>query len=243
MHEAIDGTLSAAETAGLGAHLEECAACRDGYARLSEVVAALRALPRAGRPPESTWADIRARIEGVDRDSDHEETKVLTLPTGHAESIERDTKRVRASFSNRGVRLSVPQLAAAAALVAFVSAGVMRLAMRGDTAGVVSAEPELGMLEMPGGAAARAVSLDGDRYAETVARLEQVLAAGRSVLAPETLATIQESLATVDAAIDEIEAALAEDPNSDLLQRLLTAHQGTKLGVLERAVSAVHART
>ena len=97
--------------------------------------------------------------------------------------------------------------------------------------------------EEPGGAAARAVSLQPAAYGETIERLEQILAEGRDVLAPETLVTIEESLATVDSAIDEIETALAEDPSSDLLQRLLSSHQSRKLGVLQRAVGAMQSTT
>ena len=48
--------------------------------------------------------------------------------------------------------------------------------------------------------------------------------------------------ATVDAAIHEIEVALGDDPNSDLLLRMLANHQRTKLGVLQRAAAAVQAQ-
>jgi hypothetical protein len=137
------------------------------------------------------------------------------------------------------VRLSVPQLAAAAAVVALLSAGAMRLAMQEPASGAVMADGTSTEAMTPGGAAARAVSLEPTRYADMIDQLEQVLEEGRSVLAPETLVTIDESLRTVDEAIREIETALAEDPNSDLLLRLLTTHQNTKLGVLQRAVGAM----
>ena len=91
----------------------------------------------------------------------------------------------------------------------------------------------------------RGRSRDGpfSRYAEVVDRLEQILEAGRGVLASETLVTIEESLLTLDAAIEEIEAALADDPSSDLLQRLLVNRQRTRLGVLQRAAAAVQLQT
>jgi hypothetical protein len=47
----------------------------------------------------------------------------------------------------------------------------------------------------------------------------------------------------VDAAIADVEQALADDPNSDLLIRMLAAHRRTKLGVLQRAAAAVQAQT
>ena len=93
------------------------------------------------------------------------------------------------------------------------------------------------------GALLEAVSLEQARYSEMIDQLEQVLEEGRSVLAPETLVSIDEALRTVDEAISEIETALAEDPNSDLLLRLLTTHQNTKLGVLQRAAGAVQSQT
>jgi hypothetical protein len=87
------------------------------------------------------------------------------------------------------------------------------------------------------------VSLENGGYLEALAALEQIVAGGRSVLAPETLATIEGSLRTVDAAIADVEQALADDPNSDLLIRMLAAHRRTKLGVLQRAAAAVQAQT
>ena len=240
IHEAIDGALSAAQMESLRRHLESCGPCRESYARLSEVVGALRSLPRGARPPESVWDGIRARIEGVDRDGGTTgETTVLTLPAAESRGEDPPAQERRA-LGDRTVRMSVRQLAAAAAVVAFVSAGIMRLATGGGSTG---AEPTPVAEQLPGGAAARAVAFQPAQYGETVARLEQILAERRDLLAPETLVTIEESLATVDAAIAEIETALEEDPNSDLLQRLLTSHRSRKLGVLQRAAGAVQART
>ena len=54
---------------------------------------------------------------------------------------------------------------------------------------------------------------------------------------------IEESLATIDDAMADIESALADDPNSDLLQRMLANHQRMRLGVLQRAAAAVQAQT
>ena len=140
--------------------------------------------------------------------------------------------------------MSIPQLAAAATIVAFLSAGAMRMVMENSgVTGPTSVAAEAEVVDEPGGAAARAVSLEQARYSEMIDQLEQVLEEGRSVLAPETLVSIDEALRTVDEAISEIETALAEDPNSDLLLRLLTTHQNTKLGVLQRAAGAVQSQT
>ena len=232
MNEAIDGALSAREVSELEKHLTACAACRNEHARLAEAVQGVRSLPRAADPPHAVWNAIAARIDGAQQAS-VSEPKVLRLPTAAQE-----TGAERADdVGRRRFLLSVHQLAAAAILVALVSAATMWVAL-GDTP-VATATRDQGV---PGGAAARAVSLDDGRYAEAVDELEQVLEEGRAVLAPETLAMIEESLRTVEAAIAEVEIALAEDPNSDLLMRMLSSQQSTKLSVLQRAAAAVQAQ-
>ncbi len=227
MNESLDGLLSDVETTPIERHLEACAPCRNEYARLSETIKAVASLPKQAGVPESVWAEISERISGDVRGGAGDEVPVYRLPT--------------AKRSVRSISFSVPQLAAAALFVSLLSAGIAWLAIEGGRAGgsiqvAVTAEG-------PGGAAARAVSLEDGRYAEVVDQLQQILEAGRGVLAWETLLTIEESLLALDAAIEEIETALAEDPNSDLLRRLLANRQRTKLGVLQRAAAAVQAQT
>lgn len=227
MNDAVDGLLSASEMDEIEAHVGGCGACRDDYARISETVAALRALPRSASAPEKTWAGIAARLSTVSQGSTPDEATVIELPTAAAPTRER-----RVSFT-------VTQLAAAAIVLSALSAGTMWVAL-GPTE---RSESTFATTQAaPGGAAARAVSTVNTRYVEVVDQLEQILEEGRGVLAPGTLVTIEESLATVDAAIDEIEVALGDDPNSDLLLRMLANHQRTKLGVLQRAAAAVQAQ-
>lgn len=236
INDAVDGMLSSAEMAEIERHVESCGPCRNEYARLSEVVGAVRALPRAGRVPADAWTGIAERVAGTTRDEasgEPEDAKVLPIRSGSDRS-----DGSGASGAGRRWSLSSAQLAAAAALVALVSATTVWIAIEGPGTPVV----ESASATAPGGAAARAVSLEGGRYGEAVQELQEVLATGRSVLTPETLATIETSLNTVDAAIAEVEAALANDPNSDLLLRMLSNHRRTKLGVLQRAVAAVQAQ-
>lgn len=235
MNDALDGSLPPDEIAEIEAHTARCAACRREYERLSALVAAVRSLPREARVPAGSWDAVAGRIASADRVSLASST-VVPLPTSSpAPGTPTATKRISASL---------PQLAAAAIVVALLSAGVTWMALgspgvadapRGARAGATAGSAM--------GAAARAVSRDDGRYAETVARLEEIVEAGRGMLAPETVVTIEESLRTVDAAIAEVEVALAEDPNSGLLLRLLADHRKTKLGVLQRAAAAVDART
>lgn len=236
MNEAIDGALSSFEMEAVERHVETCALCRDEYARLSEVVGALRTLPRQASAPDAAWSAIAARIEapGLERDG-ADETPVLEFDAGRRDEGDSRTRRIRS-----GIYMSLGQLAAAAALVAIVSATIVWMGMNGGSAVpanvTVDASPS-------GGAAARAVSLEAGRYSEAVDALQSILDEGRAVLDPETLFTIEESLRTVDEAIADVEQALAKDPNSALLLRLLANQQRTKLGVLQRAADAVHAQT
>lgn len=227
MNESLDGLLSDAETTPIELHLEACASCRNEYARLSETIMAVASLPKQAQVPATAWAGIAGRISGVVRRDVTGEVPVLRLPT--------------AARGARRISFSVPQLAAAALVVSFMSAGMALLATQGGR-GASSIRASV-TAEGPGGAAARAVSLEDNRYAKVVDQLEQILEAGRAVLALETLVTIEVSLLTLDDAIEEIETALADDPNSDLLRRLLANRQRTRLGVLQRAAAAVQAQT
>lgn len=241
MHESLDGVLSSSEISRLEAHLMECEPCRNEYARLSEVVSAVRALPRAAFVPEGAWAGIEQRVgqlerEGSSAGADEREATILPLRAGITEK-----RSVTGTLSESMVSLSMRQLAAAAALVAVLSGTAVWVALDGP--GGPASMAESSTEQSLGGAAARAVSLESDRYSEVVDQLEQILTDGRAILSVETLVTIEESLLTVDAAIEEIETALADDPNSDLLLRMLGNHQRTKLGVLQRAAAAVQALT
>lgn len=228
MNEALDGALTAAQQSSLDEHMLECAPCRQEYARLSEVVDAVRSLPRSAETPPDVWAEIAARIGDAVPAGETDDVTVLALPTGAARPV------------SRRIVLSLPQLAAAAMVVSLLSAGTVWLAIGGSSPESTMAQSTTPSLV---GAAARAVSTDDGRYGEVVGQLEQILEEGRSVLTAETLVTIEQSLLTVNSAIAEVETALADDPGSDLLLRMLSTYQRTKLGVLQRAAAAVQAQT
>lgn len=240
MHEALDGLLSSAELQVVEDHLMECEPCRHEYARLSEIVTAVRALPKSAAAPEGAWQGIADRIADAERAEGYEAT-VVALPTPLRQATATGAMAGGKITRRNTFSLSLGQLAAAAALVAVLSAGTVLVALSGSG----SASPEIAQQTVVpvGGAAARAVSLEGEPYGEVVAELQQILAEGRGVLTPETLLTIEESLRTVDEAIDDVEQALTNDPGSDLLLRLLASHRRTKLGVLQRAAAAVQAQT
>ena len=139
--------------------------------------------------------------------------------------------------ARRRFSFTVPQLVAAALIVSLFSAGLVWTAMDGGNEATPRAAigSELGP-------SARVIAAASSRYDAVVSDLELVLERGRAVLSTETLQTIEASLATVNSAIEEIEVALREDPNSDMLHRMLSANQRTKLGVLQRAADAVRAQ-
>jgi len=224
LNAALDGELSAAERARLEEHVQECAPCREEFSRISETVTALRSLPTSARTPEGLWAGIESRMAAAPAEDVHE-VKVLELPSSGPRE--------------RRYTFSMPQLAAAAVLVALVSASLVLSTMGGGTpAGTTMARTAGDDM----GPAARSVSMASSRYEEVVGELERILDSGREVLASETLETIDASLETIEAAITEVEVALAADPASDMLMRMLTAHQRTKLGVLQRAADAVQSQ-
>lgn len=225
MNDLVDGLLSAAERAEVEAHLSACPACREEATRLAETVAAIGALPRDAVAPGGMWAHIERRTAGKLPGPGAVERAVLRFPAAGA--------------GPRRIAFTVPQLAAAAGLVALLSWGVAWTAMSrgGETAPQAAAAGT-----MPTGRTARMVAT-GESYQEAVARLRMVVEQGRDRLSPETIATLERSLETIDAAITEVEEALRADPSSDLLARMLVSHQDAKLRVLRQVATRVEPRT
>ena len=226
MHDLVDGLLASVEAEEARAHLEGCVACRAEHARLAEVVAALRAVPREARVPEGLWAGIQGRIQGRPAEGVDAEAEVLAFPG-----------------ARRGPRrfvFTVPQLAAAAVVVSVLSAGAMWMAVSGGggtlTPGASAA------LTLPVGPAARAAS-SGEGYDQAVFELERIVDQGKPYLAPETVAALDRSLQTIDDALAEIRRALAADPNNELLARMLVRQQTSKLRVLSQAATVVQGRS
>lgn len=232
MNDALDGLLDAAAERRLEAHLQECGACRESFARLSEVVADMRALPRSGTPPEDLWAGIASRVRGIPPEAPAGETSVLAFPdTGSREA-------------RRRWSLTGAQLAAAAVVVALLSATLTWSVTSGPTVGTggsaSGAAASAPLVGTGSGPAARAVSA-GASYDAAVSELEAILAQGRELLAPETLLTIDASLRQIDEAMAEVREALAEDPSSEILARMLAQHRTARIRLLTQAANAVQA--
>lgn len=219
LHDLVEGLLPPDERAAVEAHLAMCARCAEDVAAIRDVREALAALPREASAPQGLWAGIEARLDG-------DGARVVPLPVD----------RVRARGPRRFL-LSVPQLAAAAALVALLSAGSVWMTLSRPGVGLEGGD-DVVAVDAPVGPA-RMVASGEASYREAVMELEAILDAGRQQLAPETVEVLERSLTTIDQAIAEVREALRSDPASPLLTRMLVGHQGAKLRLLRQAASLV----
>ncbi|GMR14298.1 MAG: hypothetical protein BMS9Abin29_2547 [Gemmatimonadota bacterium] len=213
MNDYLDGFLEPAERAAVDKHVKECERCAGDLAVLSDLVAAIGGLPKEAEPNRDVWPDVRGRIATA-----VEGGKTVQFP---------GTPR----WGRRGITMTMRQLAAASIVLAFVSGGSVWLAMSRTPAASLSTQPALGgPLPMMQAATSQ--------YEQAVASLEEILERERDILGPETLATLETSLQSIEDAIQDAEDALAEDPDSDLLHRLLINHHQAKLRVLHQAAAA-----
>jgi negative regulator of sigma E activity len=105
----LDGELSAEECGDVEAHLRECASCNDVLNELKRVVALARSIEP--RPPQADlWAGIAERIDAAGRPP--------------AQPVERANVTAFPHRMPRRIAFTLPQLAAAALVVAAVSGGV-----------------------------------------------------------------------------------------------------------------------
>lgn len=82
LNEYVDGTLDAAEQAGVAGHLDQCAECALLVAELQHIVREARGLPLV-TPPAEVWARVRtARLARVD--AQHARTPLWALATAAA---------------------------------------------------------------------------------------------------------------------------------------------------------------
>ena len=203
------------------AHLSTCEQCQESLSGLARLLSEMAELPTEATPSRDLWPEVRAQI---DSPAEEEDDGVVPLRTGSASGARR--------FS-----FSMGQLMAASITLGFISGATVWLVLNGggnrDAAGTLASEVARPANLVP------AVYAASTEYEQAIASLESVLERGRNLLDPQTLATIEESLSIVDRAIDEARRALAEDPNNDLLNRLLIQNQQSKLRVLRQASAAV----
>ena len=241
----LDGELSESESRAVAAHLRECRDCAAVLNDLKRVVARAQASGRTARPPQDLWSGIAERI-----DARHapEAAAGLRSPVGTVTAF-----RGRAS---RRIALTLPQLAAAAALVAAVSGGLAWRAasvaqpvaqpsaaaddaaqpFRAASSDAPSAPDAPAPADDPG-VRVETVGLADAQYDAAVADLEKALKAGRGRLDPSTVAVVEHNLQIIDQAISQAREALVGDPANTYLSSHLVEARRRKLDLLRRATA------
>jgi len=205
--DSVEGTLDAQRQAQLDGHCRGCAACRELLNDLMEIRAAAATLDRRTPSPE-LWSAIAASV-------------VAGPPAYAASPLWR-------------VRLAWPQLAAAAALMIMLGAGVW-FAARGQRSANQSGSSELVR------SAASELQLAEQHYENAITALEQLTVAKDNALDPSVAAEIAQSLQSIDRAIDDSRAALKSEPNSFIAQTSLLEALRMKVALLQETVSLMNA--
>jgi hypothetical protein len=237
----LDGELPEDERDAVDGHLRRCASCTAVLNDLKRVVA--RAASVEARPPQADlWRGIAVRLN-----ESGEPARVVPFAPKPA----------------RRFAFTLPQLAAAAALLIAVSGGAAwQLAARTgrseglhDTSGDGSrgdarstdlqvrrdSPAALGAGAEGTGAADFArvenASMADAQYDAAVADLEKALKAGRGSLDASTVAIVEHNLQIIDQAINQAREALAGDPANSYLSGHLVEARRRKLDLLRRATA------
>ena len=223
----LDGELEAAEEAAVAAHLRECPDCSAVLNDLKRVVARAQAVD--ARPPQrDLWPGVSARIDRL--------APALSLSKG------------------RRISFTLPQLAAAAALLVAVSGTLAvklteRAAVPASVAQAPAMPPKDATLTPSDSPAAGAadvagsvgnferVSLADAQYDAAVADLEKALKNGRGRLDKATIEIVEHNLQIIDQAIAQARDALAADPANGYLSGHLVEARRRKLDLLRRAAA------
>jgi anti-sigma factor RsiW len=207
LSEYLDGTLSVQDRLAMEEHLAGCSACSTILSELRVVIDTARSLGDVP-PARDLWPDIAGRLSSTPGERVAE---VIPLRTGR-----------RAQAEPTGVYLSRRQLAAAAAVVALVSAAATWALGPGVAVRQVGSP-----LPAPT-AVSKAANAEGPpaALAGELAHLESALNAARDHLDPGTVRILEKNLDVIDRAIQDSRKALATDPaNPFLLEHLDRAYQ------------------
>jgi anti-sigma factor RsiW len=249
----LDGELPDEERRAVDAHVRGCAECTAVLEDLERVIARAQGVASAPRPPAADlWAGIAARIETSPRS--------VRLPRRNTDEPNGESAKADAP---RRVTFTLPQLAAAAVLIAAVSGGVVWSAL-GRPEGLHYATPT-GNDATPAGSSADLqvrhdqaapdqatasdattsqqanhvvpVSMADAQYDAAVADLAGALKQGRGRLDAATIAIVEHNLQIIDQAIDQAREALVGDPANTYLSGHLVEARRRKLDLLRRAAA------
>jgi len=223
LSEFLDGGLEDEVRGGMEGHLAECGSCR---AALADLEAIRDAASRLTSPPPARdlWPGIAAVI-GRREAGTHRGTEVIRLPTRPKE--ERQDRPAA-----RGLFLTVPQMAAAAVVLAVASAALTWAAGPGiGTRDIGSPVPTR---DVPVSMVAEGPAPPADLVRELGA-LESVLTEARQQLDPNTLRILEKNLQVIERAIEDSRQALAVDPGNAFLMRHLEATYREKADYLREA--------
>ena len=195
----IDGALTPDEARDVETHLAGCDACRTAVAELRSIVAEARALEPTV-PATDLWPAIAARIDAE---------RELELPVaGGLEDV--PTRNARSGM--RRLSFTIPQLAAAAVVLVFASAGgAWMLARDSGPASAIAGEPSGSVVPVSN---VTATSPDTE-----LAELEAALTGSEQQLDPTTVAVLRRNLLIIEQALVEARAALDADPANPYLSR------------------------
>lgn len=221
LHRHAEGALrEAGEARRVEAHLEGCARCREEVAAIREILRRAAGLPRGIEPPEDLWPGIEARIrrEGAGPGDGG--------PGGGADGA------LASPISS--LRRTAPWLAAAAAVLVALTAGVTLWIAGGPADAGVASGPAADTSEATSAMLTGAAGVEAG-YRPMVDRLSGVLERQGDRLPPETREVVERNLRVIDAAIAEAESALARHPASPELLRALDRSYRRKIDLLQRS--------
>jgi anti-sigma factor RsiW len=224
----LDGELPADECEAIEAHLKACASCAAVLNDLKRVVARAGAVD--ARPPQADlWGGIAGRIEA---------------PASAAGRVTPFARRDARRFA-----FTLPQLAAAAAVLMAVSGGIAwqaaeRLGASDAPATAHAPGPDVAPDLVPAAGTGAAdfarvenISMADAQYDAAVADLEQALKAGHGRLDASTIAIVEHNLQIIDQAINQAREALVGDPANSYLSSHLVEARRRKLDLLRRATA------
>ena len=222
LSEYLDDELSPEDRDAVESHLAGCESCRATLDALRLVVE--RAGSLTPRPPAADlWSGIAGRL---DRPAAPPSTVV---PFGRREA--------------RRVAFTLPQLAAAAVVLAAVSAtlGVRltRPAPAPPQSLAAARTPPTAVPEASAAIEVAPVSLGDAQYDAAVSDLERALDKGRGRLDQTTIAIVEQNLTIIDHALAQAQAALKADPANSYLTSHLVETRRRKLDLLRRAAALV----